>query len=81
MHSCYTREIQDLPIQNRKMVFLVKTRKMFCTNNVCATKTFSEKHSFVDSKGKKTQRFEKNILYMSTQLSSVNGFSYGTVIA
>lgn len=35
-------------------------------------KTFSEKHSFVDSKGKMTQRLEKNILYMSTQLSSVN---------
>lgn len=72
IHSYYTREIQDLPIQNRKTVLLVKTRKMFCTNNECATKTFSEKHSFVDPKGKKTQRLEKNILYMSTQLRSVN---------
>lgn len=72
VHSSYTREIQDLPIQARKTIFLVKTRKMFCVNDKCTRKTFSEKHSFVDVKGKKTQRLEKNIIYMSTQLSSVN---------
>lgn len=72
VHSTYEREIQDLPMQNKKVVLLVKTRKMFCTNCLCNRKTFSERHSFVDSKSKKTLRLEKNIIHTSTQLSSIN---------
>lgn len=72
VHSCYQREVQDLPMQNKKVVLLVKTRKMFCLNNSCTKKTFSESHSFVDAKGKKTNRLVQNIIYTSTQLSSVN---------
>ena len=41
-------------------------------NDQCKKKTFSERHSFVDLNGKKTTRLIQNILYMSTQLSSVN---------
>ena len=72
IHSTYEREIQDLPMQNKKVILLVKTRKMFCGNSLCSKKTFSERHHFVDRKGKKTRRLEKNIIYTSTQLSSVN---------
>jgi transposase len=72
VHSYYQREIQDLSMQSKKVVLLVKTRKMFCLNNACTRKTFSEKHTFVDAKGKKTNRLERNIIYTSTQLSSVN---------
>lgn len=72
IHSTYEREIQDLPIQNKKVILLVKTRKMFCHNSLCSKKTFSERHHFVEMKGKKTRRLEKNIIYTSTQLSSVN---------
>ena len=72
VHSTYEREIQDLPMQNKKVILLVKTRKMFCGNSLCSKKTFSERHHFVDRKGKKTRRLEKNIIYTSTQLSSVN---------
>ena len=72
VHSTYEREIQDLPMQNKKVILLVKTRKMFCHNSLCSKKTFSESHHFVDRKGKKTRRLEKNIIYTSTQLSSVN---------
>lgn len=72
VHSSYEREIQDLPMQNRKVVLLVKTRKMFCSNCQCEKKTFSECHPFVENNGKKTTRLVQNILYTSTQLSSVN---------
>lgn len=72
VHSSYEREIQDLPMQNRKVVLLVKTRKMFCSNCQCEKKTFSERHMFTQNNGKKTARLIQNILYTSTQLSSVN---------
>ena len=72
VHTTYEREIQDLPMQNKIVILLVKTRKMFCHNSLCSKKTFSERHHFVDRKGKKTRRLEKNIIYTSTQLSSVN---------
>ena len=72
IHSYYQREVQDLPMQNKKVILLIKTRKMFCTNDKCNKKTFSEKHAFVEAKGKKTKRLERNIIYASTQLSSVN---------
>lgn len=72
VHSSYQREIQDLPMQCKEVVLLVKTRKMFCLNPDCVHKTFAEKHSFTDTKAKKTNRLIKNIIYTSTQLSSIN---------
>ena len=38
----------------------------------CSHKTFSEKHPFVAAKSKKTNRLIQNILYTSSQLSSLN---------
>ena len=72
VHSYYEREIQDLPIMDKQVVLLVKTRKMFCNNKFCSKKTFSERHAFVNPKSKKTIRLEKNIIYTSSQVSSVN---------
>ena len=72
IHSKYQREIHDLPIQDRQVVLLVNTRKIFCENSNCSHKTFSEKHPFVASNGKKTNRLIKNIVYTSTQLSSLS---------
>lgn len=72
IHSIYQREIQDLPIQDKKVVLLVNTRKMFCNNPNCTHKTFSEKHPFVEPKAKKTDRLIKNIINTSAQLSSLN---------
>ena len=53
IHSIYQREIQDLPIQRKKVVLLVSTRKFFCDNDMCCKRTFSERHTFVDANGKK----------------------------
>ena len=75
VHSTYEREVQDLPMQDKKVILLVKTRKMFCDNAQCSKKTFSERHAFVGSKGKKTIRLEKRIILESIQLSSVNASS------
>ena len=72
VHSIYYREIQDLPIQEKQVILLVKTRKMFCTNNDCKHRTFSERHSFASDKAKKTNRLIKHVIYTSTQLSSLN---------
>ena len=72
IHSRYKREVQDLPIQGKKAVLLVLTRKFFCENDMCCKRTLSERHTFVDSNGKRTKRLEKNILFTSSQLSSVN---------
>ena len=62
VHSLYQREIQDLPIQDRQVILLINTRKMFCTNTECSHKTFAEKFDFVDSHGKKTERLVSKIL-------------------
>lgn len=71
VHSRYQREMQDLPMQNKKVILLVRTRKMFCVNSLCNKKTFAEKHPFVAVNGKISKRLEKNIIYTLTQLSSV----------
>ena len=66
------RKTQDLPMQGKKVILLVDTRKMRCMNLDCSHKTFSEKHPFVAAKSKKTNRLIQNILYTSSQLSSLN---------
>lgn len=72
VHSAYEREIQDLPIQEKQVILLVRTRKMFCTNPKCGHTTFAEIHPFAAPKAQKTDRLVKNILHTSTQLSSLN---------
>jgi len=72
VHSMYQREIQDLPIQDRQVILLINSRKMFCTNPECDHKTFTEKFDFVNSHGKKTKRLVAKILTTSTKLSSIS---------
>lgn len=40
IHSVYQREIQDLPLQDRQVILLVDTRKMFCKIPTVRTKLF-----------------------------------------
>lgn len=72
VHSHYQREIHDLPIQGKRAVLLVNTRKLFCDNPECQKKTFSERHPFAAVKGKKTSRLENAILNKSLDVSSVS---------
>ena len=72
VHSTYQREIQDLPMQDKQVILLVDTRKFFCYNPGCPHKTFAERYPFAAQKAKKTDWLVKNIIYTSTQLSSLN---------
>lgn len=72
VHSCYQREIQDLPLQGKQSILLVDTRKFFCTNPECKHTTFSERHPFTAKNGKKTERLVENIIQTSLKMSSIN---------
>ena len=70
---CGNEKIRYVHImKGKKVILLVDTRKMRCMNPDCSHKTFSEKHPFVTAKSKKTNRLIQNILYTSSQLSSLN---------
>ena len=56
VHSIYEREIQDLPMQGKKVILLVDTRKNAMYESGLFHKTFSEKHPFVAAKSKKNEQ-------------------------
>lgn len=62
----YQREIQDLPLQDRQVILLMDTRKMFCKNPNCPHKTFSEEHPLAAVKARKTNRLVDKIIHTST---------------
>lgn len=72
VHSVYQREIQDLLIQDKQVILLVDTHKMFCRNPECSHKTFAETHPFAAPNAQKTDRLVRKIIHTSTQLSSLN---------
>jgi transposase len=59
-----------MPISGKKVYIEIVNRKMFCTNAKCTKKTFSERYDFVDSKGKKSRRLEKEIISIGLNSSS-----------
>lgn len=71
VHSTYDRSFQDLPIQDKKVIVRLKNRKMFCSNVECSRKTFAERFSFIDDKGKKTKRLEENIREIALHCSTI----------
>lgn len=76
VHSRYTREFQDLPIQNKKTIIRLRNRKMFCPNQECTHKTFAESFSFISPKSKKTNRLIEEIIQLSSKMSSVSAEKY-----
>ena len=71
VHSHYERSLQDLPIQGKKSIVILRNRKMFCDNPECSRTTFAESFSFLGHKSKKTYRLETEILNVSHNMSSV----------
>jgi len=67
----YIREINDLPIGDKKVILELETYKLKCKNDNCATKAFSSRYSYIGSNCYKTKRLENKILEVSTNLSSV----------
>ena len=76
IHSRYSRNFQDLPIQDKKVVITLSNRKMFCDNASCHRTTFAETFSFLDNKAKKTKRLKETILEVSLTQSSVSAAAY-----
>lgn len=70
-HSFYERSFQDLPIQDKKVVYVLRNRKFFCKNADCNQKTFAESYDFLAFKGKMTKRLQKSIVEQSLHVSSV----------
>lgn len=71
VHSLYQREVQDLPIMDKKVVLLLNTRKMFCDNPDCSHKTFAERFNFLGYKARKSERLIQKILDLSASVSSL----------
>ncbi|WP_294353230.1 transposase family protein [uncultured Clostridium sp.] len=46
VHSRYPKSFQDLPIQGKKVIILLKNRNMFCVNKYRSKYTFSETFTF-----------------------------------
>lgn len=70
VHSIYERTFQDLPIQGKKVIMILKNRKMFCNNPDCDHTTFAERFTFLNKKAKKTKRLEDEITRLSLNYSS-----------
>lgn len=71
VHSRYERTFHDLPIQGKKVVYVINNRKMFCHNAQCHRKTFAEQFLFLPYKAKKSTRFEQEITKIAKNVSSL----------
>lgn len=70
VHSHYSRNFQDLPIQGKKVIITINNRKIFCDNKECSIKTFSETFNFIEYKAKKSNRLIKYIQNLALNISS-----------
>ena len=71
VHSRYERRFQDLPIQGKKVIIILRNKKVFCDNPKCSATTFAEKFAFLSHKAKRTIRLENEVLRISSNCSSV----------
>jgi len=76
VHSHYTRTLQDLPIQGKKVKLVMDNKKYFCLNRDCPHKTFAEKFTFFEPKATKTKRLQEEILRVSMTQSSLSAAKY-----
>lgn len=71
VHSRYERTFHDLPVQGKKVVYVINNRKMFCPNTQCRRKTFAEQFLFLPYKAKKSTRLEQEIMKVAQNVSSL----------
>ena len=76
VHSVYERKAQDLPIQGKKVILLIKRRKFFCLNKECTHKTYAEQFNFIKTNARKTNRLQAEILEVSLTQSSISASKY-----
>jgi transposase len=57
VHSCYTRQVADLPCTGQSIRLLIHVRKYFCEESTCPRKIFAERLTpFVDPFARVTKR-------------------------
>lgn len=76
VHSRYKKSFQDLPIQGKKVIIVIKNKNFFCVNPECPRYTFSETFDFLNTKAKKTKRLMDEIIKVSLTQSSVSAARY-----
>jgi transposase len=72
VHSRYAKNLQDLPIQGKKVTISIDNRKFFCKNPDCSHNTFAERYEFAGSKAAMTSRLQAEVLNISLNKSSVS---------
>jgi transposase len=76
VHSHYTRKLQDLPIQGKKVRLVLENYKYFCLNKDCSRKTFVRQFDFFARKATRTKRLQDEILRLAVAQSSVSAAKY-----
>lgn len=76
VHCTYKKTFADLPLQGKKAIFHIDNRNMFCVNEKCKQKTFSEQFDFLSSNAKKTKRLVQEIIRISLTQSSISAANY-----
>ena len=76
VHSTATRTLKDLPIQSKKAILKLESKKYFCNNPDCNQTTYSERFDFFEPKATKTNRLQEEILRISLNQSSISASRY-----
>ncbi|MEW9576395.1 transposase family protein [Bacillus toyonensis] len=71
VHSRYERTFYDLPIQGKRVIYVINNRKMFCHHAECHCKTFAKQFSFLPYTAKKSTRLEQEIMKITKNVSSL----------
>ena len=76
IHSKYTKTIQDLTLQDKKIVLVMEIKNFFCLNQAFSYKTFAEIFLFLNRSSKKTTRLIEEIVEVSLRQSSLSAVKY-----
>lgn len=64
VHSLYTENFQDLPVQGNKVTIYMLNKKFFCINPDYTHKTFSERFGCISDKAKKQEGRNRKIFLL-----------------
>ena len=70
IHSHYTKDIKDLPIQEYKTILRLDTRVFFCKNKKCKHTRFAERFDFYENYSRMTNRLKERIVNDSKGMSA-----------
>jgi len=70
IHSSYTKDIKDLPIQEYKTNLRLHTRVFFCKNKKCKHTRFAERFEFYENYSRMTNRLKERIVNAAKGMSA-----------